>query len=287
MLADTSVHRPADLAEALELLAAPPHGKELTILAGGTDLMVLQNSGHFVAESVLDLWGLDSLRGIEERPDGRIAVGALTTYQDLIRSRLIQRWVPSLVEASRTVGAVQIQSRGTIGGNVANGSPAGDTLPVLLAHGTDVIVQSAARGGRRVRFDAFYRGYRDKDLASDELITGFVIDPLPDGAHSAFRKVGTRLAQSISKVMFCGIGTLDSAGRVDLLRLAAGSVAPVPVRLTGAEHAGLGGRPEAVESGVAEAAKVDVTPIDDVRSSSDYRREVTARLAGRFVSSLR
>jgi CO/xanthine dehydrogenase FAD-binding subunit len=170
---------------------------------------------------------------------------------------------------------------------VANGSPAGDTLPVLLAHGTDVLVQSAARGLRTVRFDVFYRGYRDKDLASDELITGFVIDPLPEGAHSAFRKVGTRLAQSISKVMLCGIGTLDSAGRVDSLRLAAGSVAPVPVRLTGAERAGLGGLPAAVAREVVEAAKADVTPIDDVRSSSGYRREVTGRLAGRFVSSLR
>ena len=287
MLADTTVHRPADLPEALGLLAAPPAGRKLTVFAGGTDLMVLQNSGHFIPASVLDLWGLDALRGIEQRSDGRIAIGALTTYQDLIASRVVQRFIPSLVEASRTVGAVQIQSRGTLGGNVANASPAGDTLPVLLAHGTDVLVESAARGERVVRFDSFYRGYRDMDLAADELITGLLIDPLPEGARSSFRKVGTRLAQSISKVMLCGIGTLDSRGAVSSLRLAAGSVAPVPVRLTGAEAAGLGGVPSDVAADVAEAARADVTPIDDVRSNADYRREVTGRLAGRFVSALR
>jgi CO/xanthine dehydrogenase FAD-binding subunit len=248
--------------------------------------MVLQNSGHFFAESVLDLWGLDALRGIEQAADGRIAVGALATYQDLIESRLIQRWVPSLVEASRTVGAVQIQSRGTLGGNVANASPAGDTLPVLLAHGTDVILVSAAGGERVVSFDEFYLGYRESDMRSDELIKGFLIDPLPEGAQSSFRKVGTRLAQSISKVMLCGIATLDSAGRVASIRLAAGSVAPVPVRLTLAEAAALGAIASEASAAVRQAAMDDVVPIDDVRSNAVYRREVTGRLAARFVGSL-
>jgi len=286
MLADTAVHRPGELRVALDLLASPPGGRKITVLAGGTDLMVLQNAGHLVADSVLDLWAVDELRGIEQRDDGRIAIGALTTYQELIESRIIQRWVPSLVEASRTVGAVQIQSRGTLGGNVANASPAGDTLPVLLAHGTDVLVESAAGGERVVRFDDFYRGYRDTDLAADELITGFLIDPLPEGAQSSFRKVGTRLAQSISKVMLCGVATLDAGGRVASLRLAAGSVAPIPLRLSGAEAAALGELPSAVGVAVREAARADVTPIDDVRSNADYRREVTGRLAARFVSSL-
>ena len=286
MLADISVHRPADLTEALELLADPPGGKTLTVLAGGTDLLVLQNSGHFVAESVLDLWRLNELRGIEQRPDGRIAVGALATYQDLIESRLIQRWIPSLVESSRTVGAVQIQSRGTLGGNVANASPAGDTLPVLLAHGTDVLLVSASGGERVVRFDDFYRGYRDTDMGEHELIRGFLIDPLPPGGQSEFRKVGTRLAQAISKVMLCGVATLDAEGCVASLRLAAGSVAPVPVRLFRAEAAALGKTPAAASEAVRAAASAEVFPIDDVRSNADYRKEVTGRLAARFVSSL-
>jgi len=286
MLSDVVVHRPADLEEALSLLAGPTEGAPMTILAGGTDLMVLQNAGHFVPEKVLDLWRIDSLRGIEEQEDGRIFVGALTTYQDLISSRLIQRWVPSLVEASRTVGAVQIQSRGTLGGNVANGSPAGDTLPVLLAHGTDVLLASASGGERVVRFDEFYRGYRDKDMRSDELIRGFLIDPQPPESKSEFRKVGTRLAQSISKVMLCGIATLDAAGRVDTIRLAAGSVAPVPVRLPGAEAAARGKNPREAASLVQAAASAEVVPIDDIRSNAEYRKEVTGRLAARFVASL-
>ena len=287
MLADVRVHRPGDLSEALALLGAAVEGpRKLTLLAGGTDLMVLQSSGHFVAEEVLDLWRLDALRGIAQREDGKLVLGALSTYQDLIESRLVQRWAPSLVEASRTVGAVQIQSRGTLGGNVANASPAGDTLPVLLAHGTDVVLESSAGGERVVPFDGFYGGYRKPDIRPGELIKSFVVDPLPEGAVSSFRKVGTRLAQSISKVMLCGVATVDAEGRIDFVRLAAGSVAPVPVRLLGAEAAARGGRPGEIGDAVRAAACSDVTPIDDVRSNADYRREVTGRLAARFVSSL-
>lgn len=286
MLADVPVHRPAELGEALGLLADPPGGRKLTVLAGGTDLMVLQNSGAFVPDAVLDLWRVDALRGIELLPTGGIRVGALATYQDLIESRIVQRWIPALVEASRTVGAVQIQSRGTLGGNVANASPAGDTLPVLLAHGADVLLASAGGGERTVPFDGFYGGYRQPDIRPGELITGFVIDPLPEGGISAFRKVGTRLAQAISKVMLCGVATLDDEGRVDFVRLAAGSVAPVPVRLSAAEAAARGMLPAEAYDSVRTAARTDVQPIDDIRSNADYRREVTGRLAARFVASL-
>ncbi|MEE2827985.1 MAG: xanthine dehydrogenase family protein subunit M [Myxococcota bacterium] len=286
MLAEVSLHRPGDLAEALGILAEPPGGRPLTVLAGGTDLLVLQNSGSFVPESVLDLWRLDALRGIEQREDGALWLGALSTYQDLIQSPLVQRHIPALVEASRTVGAVQIQSRGTLGGNVANASPAGDTLPVLLAHGTRVVLVSAVNGERLVDFDDFYQGYRAPDIRSGELIKGFLVDPLPEGGSSSFRKVGTRLAQAISKVMLCGVASLGSDGRVDFIRLAAGSVAPVPVRLLGAESAALGGVPAEVLDAVRDAAREDVQPIDDVRSNEEYRREVSSRLAVRFVGSL-
>ena len=284
MLADTQVFRPGSVDEALASLNEAE--RRPTILAGGTDLMVLQNAGLLRADRVIDLWRLDELRGVCQADDGRIWIGALTAFEDLIGSELVQERAPALVEAAQTIGAKQIQSRGTLGGNVANASPAGDSLPVLLAHGGDVVVRSAKRGRRDVSLDSFFRGYKDIDLEDDELIIGFLLNPAPVGATSSFRKVGTRLAQAISKVMFCGIGQLDGEGRIMALRLAAGAVAPVPMRLKSAEALALGKTPAEAASLVQAAASEEVTPIDDVRSNAEYRREVTGRLAARFVSSL-
>ncbi len=286
MLAEIPVHRPDSLDEALALLAAPPQEEELTVLAGGTDLMVLLNARSSVPQRVLDIWKLDALRGIRMLDDGRLEVGALSTYCELIASSLVQGHSPALVEASKTVGAVQIQARGTLGGNVANASPAGDTLPVLLAQGAEVVLVSRGGGERSVDFASFYKGYRQPDIREGELIQYFRIDPLPVGGISSFRKVGTRLAQAISKVMIAGVGVLDGQGRVAELRLAVGSVAPTPVRLPGAELAALGKLPREAAAAVAAATPADIAPIDDVRSNAAYRREVTARLAARFVLGL-
>ena len=281
MIADVSVHRATDLQDALACLAAD---ERPTVLAGGTDLMVVLNARAWRPVSVLDIHGLDELRGI--RLDGeRLVVGALTTYRELIESELVCSAAPALVEAARTVGAVQIQARGTLGGNVGNGSPVGDTLPVLLAHGCDVVLVGPT-GERRVRFDEFYRGYRDPDIRADELIARFEIDPVPAGGKSCFRKVGTRLAQAISKVMVSGVGRLDGDGNVAEARLAAGAVAAVPLRLRAAEEAASGKPPAAAASAAADAVRSEITPIDDVRSTADYRREVTARLVARFLSEL-
>lgn len=286
MLADISVLRPPDLAEALQILASPPGGARPTVLAGGTDLMVLLNAGVLVPSSVLSIDRLDGLRGVRQLADGRLEIGALTTYRELIASPLAQAASPFLVEAARTVGATQIQARGTLGGNVANASPAGDTLPVLLAHGTEVLLASRDGGERTSRFDGFYAGYRQPDIRPDELIVALRLDVLPQDSVTWFRKVGTRLAQAISKVMIAGVATLDDDGRIDTLRLAAGSVAPTPIRLPTAEAAAIGGMPADVAAAAGEGARADVTPIDDVRSDAEYRREVTGRLVARFVGSL-
>lgn len=285
MLADIPVHRPVGLDDALELLAAPPDGRPLTILAGGTDLMVLLGARVVVPDALLDISPLDELRGIRLLDDGRLEIGALTTFRELGRAQLVQRYAPLLAEAARTVGAAQIQARATLGGNVANASPAGDSLPVLLAQGAEVVLRS--RGGERTAdFDGFYAGYRQPDLRSGELIAGFRLQPMPEGARFRFRKVGTRLAQAISKVAVACVGRLDPGGRIDRLSLAAGSVAAVPVRLRSAEQAGLGLSPADAREEVARAAAADVAPIDDIRSTADYRREVTARLVTRFLEEL-
>ncbi len=282
MLADLAVHRARDLDDALSVLAGA--AERPAVIAGGTDLMVLLNARTWMPAEVLDIFGIDALRGISLEGD-RLHIGALSTYRDMIESDLVNAHAPSLVEASRTVGAAQIQARGTLGGNVANGSPAGDTLPVLMAQGCDVVLVSAS-GERRVRFDDFYRGYRDADIRADELIARFEMDPLPPGAKSVFRKVGTRLAQAISKVMLGAVGSVGDDGRVATLRMCAGSVAPVPLRLTATEAAAIGKVPAEAAEAAREAARAEVAPIDDVRSNAEYRREVTARLVARFVSEL-
>jgi xanthine dehydrogenase small subunit len=240
----------------------------LTPLAGCTDVYVGLNSGTLADRRFLDLWGLDVLRGIGLR-GGALRIGALTTYTELIRSPLAGRRLPMLVAAAREIGAVQIQNRGTLGGNIANGSPAGDTLPVLAAAEALVELRSV-EWVRKVPFTDFYTGYRATVRRPDELITAVEIPPVE--GRQWFRKVGTRAAQSISKVVMAGV-------RAERPRIALGSVAPTVVRAPRTE--------EALASGasLAEAQRLlqeEITPIDDIRSTAAYRRRVAARLLARF-----
>jgi CO/xanthine dehydrogenase FAD-binding subunit len=198
-----------------------------------------------------------------------LVIGALATYTDIIRSRLVRRALPMLVAASRQIGGPQIQNRGTIGGNVANGSPAGDSLPVL-AVAEAVVVLANADGERRVPFNAFYTGYRTSVLQPDELIVGIEV-PALEGVQW-FRKVGTRAAQAISKVVMAAV-------RAPHPRIALGSVAPTVVRLPRTEAA------LATGAGIAEAQNIlkeEIRPIDDVRSTAAYRRQVSANLLHAF-----
>jgi CO/xanthine dehydrogenase FAD-binding subunit len=229
--------------------------------------------------SVLDLWAIDALRGIAIDGDV-LTFGALTTYTDIRRSALCREHVPALVEAAATIGAAQIQNRGTLGGNIANASPAGDTLPVLLAADA-VFVLGSERGEREVPADRFWTGYRATALAHDELILRIRI-PLAADREMRFRKVGTRRAQSISKVVMAvawhGDGTWEN------VRVALGSVAATPVRAAATEAA-LEGRSPVPETAdrAAEALAGELAPIDDVRSTAEYRRLAAARILHRII----
>lgn len=240
----------------------------LVPMAGCTDLYVSLNFGTLEDQRFLNLWRLDDLRRIEIRRKA-LWVGALATYTQILRSPLIRTHLPMLASAAREVGGVQIQNRGTVGGNVANGSPAGDTLPVLAVADAMVVLRSAS-GTRRVPFSAFYTGYRRSVLRSDELIEGFEIAPI--AGRQWFRKVGTRAAQAIAKVVMAGV-----AGRTP--RVALGSVAPTVVRALKTE--------EVLASGgsLDEAQRVlslEIAPVDDLRSTAEYRRRVAANLLARF-----
>jgi CO/xanthine dehydrogenase FAD-binding subunit len=268
---------PRTLAEAFGILSATPHRP----IAGGTDVMV-QITGEIgpAPERMIDLWRLDELRGIAIEA-GAITLGALTTYTEIRRSALCREQVPALVEAAATIGAAQIQNRGTLGGNVANASPAGDTLPVLLATDAEIVV-GGARGERTIPVTEFWVAYRKTALAPDELVLRIRI-PLAPGREVRFRKIGTRRAQAISKVVMALAWREGRRGWSDV-RLALGSVADRPIRATKTERA-LEGRSPTAETADRAAATLaaEIKPIDDVRSTADYRRVVAARVLHRLI----
>lgn len=242
----------------------------LTPLAGATDLYVALNFGTLPGTRFIDLWRLSALRKIEKH-DGVLSIGALATYTQIMRSRHARAQLPMLVEAAGQIGGVQIQNRGTIGGNIANGSPAGDSLPVLAALDAVVVLRSVA-GERRVPFAEFYTGYRTSVRQPDELITAVEIAPVE--GPQWFRKVGTRAAQAISKVVMAAV-------RSSRPRVAIGSVGPTVVRVRRTEEALANG--PSIDEAVAVLAD-EIRPIDDVRSTAEYRRTVAGNLLRRFWS---
>ncbi|CAN5864126.1 hypothetical protein BH24CHL6_BH24CHL6_14660 [soil metagenome] len=277
MPAEPPVESPRSLHEAYALLG----GSDYRPLAGGTDLLV-QITGELAPppERVIDIWQLDELRGIQVEGD-ELVLGALTTYTEIRRSTLCQELLPALVEAAATIGAAQIQNRGTLGGNAVNASPAGDTLPLLLATDAELVLGSA-RGERSVPATEFWTAYRRTVREPDELLLRIRI-PLPGGRQVRFRKVGTRRAQAISKVVMA-LAWREDGGVWRNVRLALGSVAERPIRSPQTESVleGAAPRRETADHAAATVAS-EIKPIDDVRSTADYRRVVTARVLHRLL----
>ena len=278
MPVEPPVASPTTLPEALALLA---DGDGWQPIAGGTDLMV-HITGEITPppEGVLDIWRLDELRGIS-LVDGALMLGALTTYTEIRRSELCQEHVAALVAASATIGAAQIQNRGTLGGNVINASPAGDTLPVLMAMDAELELASA-QGERSVAAHEFWTGYRQTARRPDELLLRISV-PLASGRQVRFRKIGTRRAQAISKVVMA-LAWREDGGVWRDVRLALGSVAPTPIRARQTESVLEGAAPRRQTADHAAAAlAAEIQPIDDVRSTADYRRVVSARVLHRLL----
>ena len=279
------VTSPRDLEAAYAALAAAPADAPARPIAGGTDLMVaITGEIGEPPASLVDLWAIDALRGIAI-DGGVLSIGALTTYTEIRRSRLCHEHVPALAEAAATIGAAQIQNRGTLGGNIANASPAGDTLPVLLAADA-VFVLGSTRGEREVDAAEFWTGYRKTALLPDELVLRIRI-PFVTDREMRFRKVGTRRAQSISKVVLSAAWRSTPAlsrGPWRDVRIALGSVAATPVRARATEAAieGRAPTPETADL-AAETLAGELSPIDDVRSTAEYRRLVAARILHRIV----
>jgi xanthine dehydrogenase small subunit len=261
---ELDLRRAASLDDALRLMRDDGRAP----VAGATDVYVQLEFGTTAARRFVDVWPLHELRAITVRDDA-LVIGALATYTSLARSPEVNRRLPMLVEASRLVGGRQIQNRGTLGGNIANASPAADSLPVLMVADAVVVLRSTG-AERRVPVTEFFTGYRATVRRADELIVAIEVPPVE--GRQWFRKVGTRAAQAISKVVAAGV-------RGNAPRLAFGSVAPTVVRAREAERVLANGG--SLDDAVA-ALGHDIAPIDDVRSTADYRRVVAGNLVRRF-----
>ena len=279
MPAEPPIESPRTLFEAYERLAASPARP----IAGGTDVMVaITGELGAIPERMLDLSRLEELRGISLEHEA-LVLGARTTYTEIRRSTVCREHLPALVEAAATIGAAQIQNRGTIGGNIANASPAGDTLPVLLACSAEMVLGSAD-GERSVAADEFWPAYRTTARRDDELLLRVRI-PLVRDRQVRFQKIGTRRAQAISKVVMALAWRATNGGDpwTDV-RLALGSIAATTVRAPATEGVLERARPTRETADAAAAALVaEIAPIDDVRSTADYRRAVAGRVLHRLI----
>lgn len=270
------------LADALRALDDDPTA---TVLAGGTDLMVAVNAGRHRPRSVVSLTRIPELREWHREGD-EVVLGACLTYADLERGELASL-VPALAQAARTVGSPQIRAAATLGGNIGTASPAGDTLPVLAA--LDAVVEVAGvHGVRRVPIDELVVGVKKTSLRAGEIVTAVRVPVLRGGQE--FLKVGSRNAMVISLVIVAVVVDLDASN----VRAGLGSVAPVPLRAREAEEyvarhidwsrGGVSGLEVVERFGALCAAAT--APIDDHRSTADYRRRAVAVCAGRALARL-
>lgn len=280
-LPDYQLRNAGTLAEAVRLLADEPG--TWRPLAGGTDVMVQLAAGTLSHRQYISVWGIRELRRIEVHADA-VTLGALTTFSDVLHHETLRTEFPLLGRAAADTGGIANQNRGTIAGNIANASPAADTPPALLVYDAQLELTSV-RGRRSVPYERFHTGYKQMDLAADELITAVRL-PRRRGWHQLYRKVGARRAQAISKVCFAAAALVEG-GRIVDIRLAFGSVAPTVVRAVDTEAMLRGGIPDQrAFDGAGAALLPELSPIDDVRSTAAYRRQVAVNVLGEFLQSL-
>jgi OHCU decarboxylase len=273
---------PGTLQGVLSLLSGEP--SEWLPIAGGTDLMVLYAAGKLSSKKLVNLWNIPELREIKVSPD-QIRIGAACTYTALRNDEIVSREFPLLSTAASWTGGIANQNRGTLGGNIANASPAADSLPALLVYDAELTLISV-RGERRLPYRNFHAGYKQTALAPDELILDIGLSRRFSQYISHTRKVGARKAQAISKVCLAALG-LVADGTVHDIRLALGSVAPTPLRLTETERTLTGRKiePSLIESARKTVAQ-EIRPIDDIRSTARYRSAVAANLVAEFLETL-
>jgi CO/xanthine dehydrogenase FAD-binding subunit len=271
-----------NLSATLSLLAGNPDA--WLPIAGGTDVMVLYAAGKLPARRLVSIWNLPELRRIDVLRT-EIRIGAGCTYTDLRQHEVVKQEFPLLASAAGWIGGIANQNRGTIGGNIVNASPAADSLPSLLAYDAELILASV-RGERRLAYRNFHTAYKKTQLAPDELVRSICLPRQFAGYVSYTRKVGTRNAQAISKVCVAALGRIEDGAIADV-RIAIGSVAPVPLRLAETERilSGQGLEPSLLAL-ARKTAVAEIRPIDDIRSTANYRAAVASNLVAEFLELL-
>jgi CO/xanthine dehydrogenase FAD-binding subunit len=272
---------PASLGEALDFLARDDQWQPF---AGGTDLMVLLEAGKLPHKNYVNIWNLTELRGIEVT-DAHVTLGALTTYTEVQDHEILKTEFPMLCQAAKETGGIAIQNRGTLGGNIVNASPAADSPPALLAYDAELEFVSQ-EGSRRIPYNDFHTSYKQMNLKPGELLRAIRLPRATQELTHYYRKVGTRKAQAISKTCFAAVGRVAD-DRVVEVRIALGSVAPIPLRCVQAESLLLHKRIDADSLAAAGAAlAAEISPIDDLRSTRNYRLRVSLNLLEDFLQKV-
>ncbi len=273
---------PRSLTDALDLLSRD--AGVWRPFAGGTDLMVLFESGKLNHKRFINILPFHELKQIEVTNE-HITIGSLTTYTQVQSNETLQKEFSMLCRAASETGGLAIQNRGTIGGNIANASPAADSPPPLLVYNAEIELISS-KGSRWVEYKDFHLDYKKSVMHEDELISRVRLPRTNEGWKTYYRKVGTRKAQAISKVCFAGAVKLDG-NKIEDVRIAYGSVAPVPLRCIETENFLRG---QMLDNALIQSAKLqiqkEITPIDDIRSTSLYRNNVSANLLEDFLTQV-
>jgi len=273
-------HRPTTITELKECLSQPG----ARILAGGTDIVPQMRQGKFLAPIIVDTSGVKTMRFIEDQ-GSEIVLGALTTHQEAADSPLLQNINPALVTAAESIGCQQTRCRGTLGGNIANASPAADTLPPLLIFDATLLLQSL-EGERRISLEEFLLGPGQTDLREGEFIHSISFKPMVGSWGAVFIKVGKRSGMAISVASTAVAVELNDKGKISDIRIALGSVAPTVVRCRKIEKALLGKEPEpALMKEIHDASQEEISPITDIRSTAEYRDHAAEVIIHRALES--
>lgn len=276
-------HAPTSVAEALELLAR--YGEDAHVMAGGTSLMLMMQQGLVQPGHVVGLRGVRELRGIEA-PDGALHIRAVATHREVERAPEVRSYCPALAETFSRVATIRIRNQATIGGNLAHADPAQDPPPMLLALDAQVVIASAS-GERTMPLDGFFRDFFETALQEGELLTSVRLPPLPAGARATYVKFLPRTEDDYATVSVAARVQLGPENRCEEVRIALGSAAPVPLRARRVEDALRGQRLTAVLIDEAAAlVREEVDPIDDLRGSARYKREMARVWTARAVKSL-
>ena len=275
-------HAPLTIAEALDQISQ--YGEKGKVFAGGTDLLVSMKKREVVPEHLINLKDVGELEGIKYDKAEGITIGALTTIGDIERSNIVREKFCTLWDAVKVMAAPQVRNLGTIGGNLCSAVPSADTAPPLIALGASLKLTGIDQE-RKVPVEDFFKGPGESVLKPDEILTEIFIPNLPEKSGGAYIKLMRRNAMDLALVGVAAYMRLDEKGKACKdVRIALGAVAPTPIRAPGAEGTLIDKNiDENLAKEAGTIASQEASPINDIRASKEYRREMVGVLTKRAV----